>query len=174
MALESARVGMHAEVKRLVADRAEAAAWNEERMSSRLVDVLSKELVQEFVQGAGEGRSRPHQEPAPAAAPGPTRLAAAGAGVLPDPGPEAAVQAKVSAALELVDRIATFVRSGRPALELSLNGAIDVQVQVERTGRNQVALLVRGRSGPPAPEDLSRIRDALAERGLKLSSLSVG
>jgi hypothetical protein len=177
-ALESVRVGMNAEVKRLVADRAEAAAGNEERMSSRLVDVLSKELLQEFVHGVGEGHSRQHQEPTPAAVPGP-RLAASGALSEPASLPEteslaSEIKGKVAAAMALVERITAFIRSGRPALELTLGGAIDAQVEVERTGRNQVALQIRGRNGPPAPEDLSRIRDALAERGLKLSSLSVG
>jgi hypothetical protein len=179
--LQSARVGMNVEVKRLSEARAEAAATNEERMSSRLVDLLCKELVQEFVHGGSDAGASRHQEPSPSALPGHHRALGGGSssGARSNGSATASVsspeiQAKVAAAMALVERIATFVRSNRPALELSLGAGIDARVEVERTGKNEVALLVRGREGPPDPQDLSRIRDALAQRGLRLSSLTVG
>ncbi len=177
-ALQTARAGMNAEARRLCDTRAEATTAHEEGMSSRLVDMLCKELVQEFVHSAPEG-TRQHQEPSPAVSP---VQRASGAAVSPDragvsaqdsPTLPAEIKSKITAARALVEQIAAFVRSNRPALSLTLRGGMNAEVEVERTGRNEVALLVRGRQGPPAPQDLSRIRDALDARGLKLSSLSV-
>ncbi len=82
------------------------------------------------------------------------------------PSPELRVQA----ALELIEQIEVFVKSQRPALAMQLGGALDATVEVERTGAREVALRIQGRRGRLLQKDLMRIRDALAERGLKLSA----
>ncbi|MFP2911240.1 hypothetical protein ACLESD_40685 [Pyxidicoccus sp. 3LFB2] len=44
-------------------------------------------------------------------------------------------------------------------------------MEVERTGPREVALRIQGRRGPLPTEELSRLRDALEARGLRLRSL---
>jgi len=93
------------------------------------------------------------------------------------PGPEraeaTAPTSNASSALELVERIQVFLRSGRPQLELSVGGAFQAEVLLERTGPREVAVMVRGKNGPPPPQELARLREELQRRGLKLSSLSI-
>jgi hypothetical protein len=79
-------------------------------------------------------------------------------------------EARVQAAVELIEKIDVFVKSQRPALAMRLGGALEATVEVERTGPREVALRIQGRRGPLPSEDLARIRDALAARGLKLSA----
>jgi hypothetical protein len=67
------------------------------------------------------------------------------------------------------------VKSQRPALSLSLRGALDATVEVERTGPREVALrIIQGRNGPLPSEDVARLREALEARGLRLRSLRAG
>jgi hypothetical protein len=82
-----------------------------------------------------------------------------------------ASEARVQAAVELIEKIEVFVKSQRPALAMRLGGALEATVEVERTGTREVALRIQGRRGPLPSEDVARIRDALAARGLKLSAL---
>jgi hypothetical protein len=79
-------------------------------------------------------------------------------------------EARAQAALELIEKIEVFVKSQRPALALHLGGVLDATVEVERTGAREVALRIQRRRGPLPQEDLARIREALAARGLKLSA----
>lgn len=86
---------------------------------------------------------------------------------------EASRTAQVQAALELVQKIEVFMKSQRPALSVTVGGALAAQVQVEKTGPREVALNVRGLKGPPQAEDLSEIRAQIQAKGLKISSLTV-
>ena len=52
-------------------------------------------------------------------------------------------------------------------------GAFQAEVLLERTGPREVAVMVRGKNGPPPPQELARLREELQRRGLKLSSLSI-
>jgi hypothetical protein len=83
----------------------------------------------------------------------------------PDP------QLRAEATLQLIEKIELFVQSQRPALRLSLSGALAATVEVERTGPREVALRIQGRQGPLAQEELVRIREGLEARGLRLRSL---
>jgi hypothetical protein len=76
--------------------------------------------------------------------------------------------------MELIERIEVFVRSQRPALKMSLGGALDATVEVERTGPREVSLRIQGRRGPVPSEELARIRGALEAKGLRLRSLQAG
>jgi hypothetical protein len=87
--------------------------------------------------------------------------------------PQAAPISRVESALQLVERIEVFLRSGRPQLELTVGGQLEAEVLLERTGPREVAVTVRGRNGPPPPRELTRIREELLQRGLKLSSLAI-
>jgi len=87
-------------------------------------------------------------------------------------GEATAPTSRVDSALKLVERIEIFLRSGRPQLELSVGGAFNAEVLLERTGPREVAVTVRGKNGPPPPQELARVREALHQRGLKLSSLT--
>jgi len=80
---------------------------------------------------------------------------------------------RVQAALELIERIELFVKAQRPALTLSLQFGPVAKVEVERTGDGVIALKLHGRNGLPPPEEVGLIREAVRERGLRLSSLSV-
>jgi hypothetical protein len=162
--LGQARAAMNLEVQRMQQARGEGQAQGEQRIDSRLLDLIVKELTIEFSQ-------QPERGGLPAAAVTELRPATPGpeAGKAPD---QAGLRAR--AAVALVQRIETFVKSQRPAIALTVGGGIGARVEVERTGRNEIALKVKGTRGPPAPEDLARIRDELVARGLKLSSVSVG
>jgi hypothetical protein len=56
---------------------------------------------------------------------------------------------------------------------LTVEGALRARVEVERTGRREVSLRIRGAGRPPRTEDVERIREELRARGIGLSSLDV-
>ena len=47
-------------------------------------------------------------------------------------------------------------------------------MEVERTGPREVALRLTGRRGALPPEDIARLKEALAARGLVLRALTRG
>jgi hypothetical protein len=176
--LGQVRQGLNAEAHRLRDTRGEAHQTHQERVQQRVTDLISREL-------AREPRPEPLAPRAPSPSPGPESptlpsveaLSAAGGAqpggpggvstpAVDTPNPEARVQA----AVELIEKIDVFVKSQRPALAMRLGGALEATVEVERTGPREVALRIQGRRGPLPSEDLARIRDALAARGLKLSA----
>jgi hypothetical protein len=178
--LGQARQAMNTEAQRLRVTRTEAQAVSHERTEHRVSELISRELAREL-----------HAEPAPAptaraATPlaEPTRVATPAEG--PAPAGEARLtvstsstasteapgaQVQVRAAMELIEKIELFVRSQRPALRLSLGGALAATVEVERTGPREVSLRIQGRDGPLAQQELTRIREGLEARGLRLRSL---
>lgn len=175
-----ARQAMHHEASRLGTVRAEAQMTTQEKTEHRLSELISRELLHEF-RADPSLRLSPRGAPAPLEASrdtapagslssaGESRLAAGGA----DPAPAEAAnpQDKVQATLQLIEKIELFVQTQRPALRMSLGYPLSAMVEVERTGPREVALRIQGRHGPLAQEDLSRIRDALGARGLRLKSL---
>ena len=86
---------------------------------------------------------------------------------------EAAPEAKAAQAVALIERIEVFVRSQRPGLALTLNNSLGAHVEIERIGPREIALKLVGHKGPPTAEAVSRIRDELRARGLKVGALSV-
>jgi hypothetical protein len=177
--LGQVRQGMSAEAHRLRDARGEAHQTHQERVRQRVTDLISRELAREL-------RPEPMAPRTPSPSPGPETSAPPPSGealstlggahlggpggtrasALEAPGPEARVQATV----ELIEKLEVFVKSQRPALAMRLGGALEATVEVERTGTREVALRIQGRRGPLPQEDLARIRDALAARGLKLSA----
>jgi hypothetical protein len=178
--LGQARLSMNTEAQRLRVTRTEAQAVSQERTEHRVSELISRELAREF-------QAEPPPAPASRAAPsfpepsrgatateghvltGEARLTISGASAAPTEAPTE--QPQVQAAMELIEKIELFVRSQRPALRLSLGGALAATVEVERTGPREVALRIQGRAGPLAHEELARIRDGLEARGLRLRSL---
>jgi len=76
-------------------------------------------------------------------------------------------------ALRLIRKIDGFVKSQRPALSLTLNDSLAARVEIERVGPGQVALRVVGHRGPPSPEAVTRIREEMEAKGLKIAVLAV-
>lgn len=84
------------------------------------------------------------------------------------------VETKAAQAAALIEKIEVFVKSNqRPALALTLNNSLGARVEIERIGPGEVALKLVGHHGPPSPEAVSRIRDEMTARGLRVAALSV-
>jgi hypothetical protein len=82
-------------------------------------------------------------------------------------------QQRAQQAVALIERIERFVKSGRPVLALSLGNSLGARVEIERVGPKAIALKLVGQGGPPPPEAVARIREALTSRGLTVRALSV-
>ncbi|MDC0708376.1 hypothetical protein POL68_07845 [Stigmatella sp. ncwal1] len=175
--LGQARQHMHGEAQRLRTVRTEAQAASQGQGEHRLHELLFRELAREPSPGPGAGLP----PRAPLLPPEPSREPPAGEHLsgpegLPRTSGEASVEApeaplQVQATLELIERIEVFVKSQRPALRMSLGGPLAATVEIERTGPREVALRIQGRQGPLAEEHLSRIREGLEARGLRLRAL---
>jgi len=176
--LGQVRQGLNVESHRLRDVRGEAHQTHQERVQQRVTDLISRELAREprAEPVAPRPAATPPGSEAPTSQPSVEALAAgearargpggAGTATVDAPNPEVRAQA----ALELIEKIEVFVKSQRPALAMRLGGALDATVEVERTGARAVSLRIQGRRGPLPQQDLARIRDALADRGLKLSA----
>jgi hypothetical protein len=158
-ALTSARRSMLAEGSRLQAARSEGVAEPQEPVAGRVLELILRELKSEL---PAEPRKTVRADAV---------AAADGAGHARTSPP---LPSRAQAVLDLIDHIDLLVRSHRPTLVFSMNSAFAARVEVEKTGPNEVALKIQGWRGPPPPEEISRIRDTLRARGLRLSSLSVG
>lgn len=174
--LGQVRQGLSAEAHRLRDVRGDAHQTHQERVQQRVTDLIARELAREPHAEPVAPRTPPSPGPeTPASTPLVEAFSAAegarpggarGAAAVDTSNPEVRVQA----ALELIEQIEVFVRSQRPALAMRLGGTLDATVEVERTGEREVALRIQGRRGRFPQKDLTRIRDALAARGLKLSA----
>lgn len=82
-------------------------------------------------------------------------------------------ETKAAQAVALIERIEVFVRSQRPGLALTLNNSLGASAEIERIGPKEIALKLVGHRGPPSPDAVSRIRDELLARGVKVVALSV-
>lgn len=177
--LGQVRQVMNTEAQRLRTTRTEAQGVSQERTEHRVSELISRELERDFHAApapASTARSVAPPEPVRPTAPpegpvltGEARLTVSAAGTAASQAPSAQLQAQ--AAMELIEKIELFVRSQRPALRLSLGGALAATVEVERTGPREVSLRIQGRGGPLAREELTRIREGLEARGLRLRSL---
>jgi hypothetical protein len=165
-ALMHARAQMHAEAKQRVAERAEAIEVKGRRLDGREIDLICKELLSGAANDA-------QSERAPGVPPPPQMDS-----FRPGPPLEGDVvrtaAARARAAIELARRIELFMGSRIPSLELPLPDLLGATVRIEKMGPGEVALTLRGEKGPPKAEAVSRIREAMAERGLKIGALTVG
>lgn len=165
-ALQEVRAGHAATAGELQHAQAEHVAHTRELSEARQTP---DHVEPQFPHGARErlaqALEQPPVPPAPAVpwASGPTS----------EGGEATSPASRVDSALKLVERIEVLLRSGRPQLELSVGGAFQAEVLLERTGPREVAVMVRGKNGPPPPQELARLREELRRRGLKLSSLGI-
>ena len=139
--------------------RAERSQTYEERTEARVVELIVKELGPE---------PRPQEKK-----PEPTLQLIAGAAQPPQKVEAPTPEARAAQAVALIERIEVFVRSQRPGLCLTLNNSLGATVEIERIGPKEIALKLVGQRGPPSAEAVSRIRDELRARGLKVGALSV-
>lgn len=177
------RQHMHVEAQRLQHTRHEAQALSQERTEHRVSELIARELARDLraaepppAIAAPRLTPQPTSEPARDPASGDSvsqaggpRVGGASTGAQSPEAPDTSLKAQ--AAMELIERIEVFVKSQRPAMRLSLGGALEATVEVERTGPREVALRIQGKRGPVAMEELSRIRDALEAKGLRLRTL---
>jgi hypothetical protein len=83
------------------------------------------------------------------------------------------LKADAAAALALIEKIETFVKSQRPGLSLSLHESLGARVEIERRGPKEVSLKFFGGQRSPAPAAIHRIQEMLVARGLKVKDLTV-
>ncbi len=165
--LSEVRVDSNAMTARLFEVRAEPVAQHPAPVAERPVDRRMLDLICRELKSDPGVAARPANQNLPAAAdrvPFPVQVAQAHS----SDGPARSAQA-----VELIEKIETFVRSHRPALALTLNNSLGARVEIERIGPREVALKVVGKDGPPKAEDLGRIREEMKARGLKVGALSV-
>jgi len=179
--LSAARHAMNTEVARLGSVRTEALVDHRERLDARLIDIICRELTIEFSAGGRAAGQTPAFHGTADASPPPTAQAvspvqapAAGAqSQTQPPVPIESAEARAASAIELIEKIETFVRSQRPALAMTLAGGLGARVEIERLGPKEVAIKVQGKRGPPSPEEVTQIREEIRAKGLRLSALSV-
>jgi hypothetical protein len=149
----------HAQSRQLASRRAEAVALTETEVSQRVegAEATLSRTEERLIALITRELNQPHP-PTPASQ-------ALPAATTPS------VRAAQAAAL--IEQIERFVRSQRPGLALTLNNSLGARVEIERLGPREVAVKLVGHRGPPAPEAVSRVREALRERGLRVGALSV-
>lgn len=137
-----------------------------DKAEAKIIEFILRELKSESANSTGE----PITERAiiPALTPPPTAAVSSAKPQTPDTDATRATQA-----VALIERIETFVKSQRPGLALTLNNSLGAHVEIERIGPREVALKLVGHRGPPSADTVSRIRDELRARGLKVGALSV-
>ena len=79
-------------------------------------------------------------------------------------------QDRVERAMELVERIERFVRSGRPSLALTLRGQLRGRLEIERVAPGAITLRLSSRRAP-SEQAMEEMRQALEARGLSVRSL---
>jgi hypothetical protein len=145
--------------KALTQVRAERSEVIQERSEARVIDFIMKEFAPEPLQQRMPQAEASIHHLHPAA-----QLTAK---------LEAPPEARAAQAVALIERIEVFVRSQRPGLALTLNNSLGAHVEIERIGPKEIALKLVGHRGPPTAEAVSRIREELRARGLKIGALSV-
>ncbi|MBJ6764346.1 hypothetical protein JGU66_26520 [Myxococcaceae bacterium JPH2] len=179
-ALGQARQSMHVEAHRLSTVRGEAHVAGQQHSDQRLSEFIEKELRRALPESPalrnpsprGDGDASTHTSPAPVRPPS-SEVPVTAANKAPSTQAEAVIEAptRAEAALALIERIEVLVKAQRPALSLSLRGAMEATVEVQRTGPREISLHIQGRQRPLADEDLSRLTTALEARGLRLCTV---
>lgn len=150
----------------LVEERADAFEATGRRIDQRELDLICRELLD------GAANDERHELPTPL-----TALPADFEPICPGPAePDVArlASSRARAALALARRIEVFLGSSGPALELPLTPELGISVRVERIGKDEVALTLKGDRGLPRAEAVARIREAMRARGLKIGALTIG
>ena len=156
--LGTVRSEAHEQAKASAQVRSEGTEAVQERSEARVIDFIMREFNPEPTPRVLQGEASIHHlHPAAQAAP---KL-------------DAPPEAKAAQAVALIERIELFVKSQRPGLALTLNNTLGAHVEIERIGPKEIALKLVGHRGPPTAEAVSRIREELRARGLKVGALSV-
>lgn len=166
----AARAEANAKAENLVELRSQHGEKAQAKYDSRLVDLICAELKAEFGNELSRPQAANSDRPVPAPVPSQPQ-----ATVTPITQASAKQEAalKAASAVQLIEKIEAFVKSQRPGIALTLDGSLGARVEIERLGPKEVALRVVGKNGPPAPEDIGRIREEMRARGLKVGALSV-
>ena len=172
--LADVRDESHAQASEAVASRSADLTNLKLHRKERLVELITRELVAAFDDGgSAAANDLPSKTPTPQSYPANASPDAAAA----QPSPAELKKAsgdRAAQAVALIERIEFFVRAAkRPALELTLNNSLGARVEIERLGPGEVAIKLVGQRGPPSPDTVSRIRDELRARGLKVAAMSV-
>lgn len=161
--LTTVRAEHHVQAQALTQTRQGHQEQAHAQVDERALEHMVAELERCLGQAAAE---KPSQLPFAVVTPPPPPVQ--GAEAREPPLPIRALQA-----LALVERIEVFMKEQRPTLALTLNNALACTVELERLAPGTVAVTLKGKQGPPSPEMVSRLRDELRDRGLKLGALSV-
>lgn len=150
-----ARTQMGSEVARLRGAREEDRSRDTAREPERLRYFLERELPPERAPVPGLSAELPPEPPprVTSAAEAPVRTTS---------------PSRAQNMLDLVEKMEVFVKSQRPALALTLGGALGGKMEVERVGPRAVAVRLQSKSGLTANE-VAGLRSALAARGLTLA-----
>lgn len=175
--LGEARTQATHQVQQRVQHRAEGLEANQERQQQRVLELIRCELSRDAPQEARrdpsplpDARVLPERGGPPRDPAADSQVSGAGAASSAVGGKSESPKVEAAAAIELVQRVELFLRSARPAMALQLDGAL-ARVELERTGKNQVALSIQGRAGPPSADELARIREELRARGIEVTAL---
>lgn len=146
----------------------------EQKTSSRVVDLIVKELVAEFeTRPGGAAASKVGNPVQPISSLNEVPFHVGASSATPAQRAAQTAQLRANQAAALIERIDTFVKSQRPALALTLNNSLGARVEIEKLGPGRIALRLIGQNGPPNADTVNRIRDELTARGLKVGALSV-
>ena len=172
---DAARREMDASARQRIQDGTVATSQATGRLESRDAEVLRAALNVEAARGtrrrvdpgATGSHDPPVERPADVASiVDPAGTVAASTGVVAASTPED----RVERAMELVERIERFVRSGRPSLALTLRGQLRGRLEIERVAPGAITLRLSSRRAP-SEQALEEIRHALEARGLTVRSL---
>lgn len=171
--MQRAREHVNRTAQNLTELRAHHVDTGQKEQHARLVDLICQELRAEF--GGDMKVAANSDKPAPfnTGTVVPISAAAPQPGPAQSPAVPLAATVKAASAVELIEKIDTFMKSQRPALAITLEGSLGARVEIERLGPKEVAVRVVGKNGPPSAEDIGRIRDEIRARGLKVGALSV-
>jgi hypothetical protein len=166
---------MDASARRRIQDgtvaTAQATGRLERRGAELLRAALNVEAARRATRRAEPGPAARHEgrverSPCGASTAETAGTAGSAAGGAPTPTPED----RVERAMELVERIERFLRSGRPSLALTLRGQLPGRLEIERVAPGAIALRLSSRRAPSG-RALEELRQALEARGLSVRSL---
>lgn len=170
---EAARAHAHAKAENLVELRAQSAQTAKHSYDTRLVDLIVNELKVEFANERAPRTAANTDVPGPVPSPPQQQAVASVTPISQAAAAKNEAEVKAASAVELIEKIEAFVKSQRPGIAITLNSSLGARVEIERLGPKEVAIRLVGKNGPPAPEDIGRIREEMRARGLKVAALSV-
>ncbi len=145
---------MDASARRRIADGAAASEQASARLDGRMTELLRAALRTEVL-GRSEPSALARAPLAPALEAGlpgsasPAEVGrAVGSGATAAVGPPSLPEERIERAMALVERIEHFVRSGRPALALTLRGPVPGRLELQRVAPG--AISIPAVLGPPS------------------------